>query len=250
MHPGGAPRSHRCASSFDQPVGSLNTAPLAPDTRGISPSSLRELMPSLVKTLRRWYSTVRGLMNSRAPISGFVWPVAGEPGDLRLLRREVVARLRRCACATVSPVASELAAGALGERLGADAAEHLVGGAQLLARVHAPVLAAQPLAVEQLGAGEVDGDPGARRAARSPRGRAPRRLAVAEQRARAGLDPERPVGAARAAFARRAARGRRRRLVGLPAAGRRLDQLGERPARRGPDRRARTPAGRRRAASS
>jgi len=32
-------------------------------------SSRRELMPSLVNTLRRCHSTVRGLMNSSAPIS-------------------------------------------------------------------------------------------------------------------------------------------------------------------------------------
>ena len=32
---------------------------------------------------------------------------------------------------------------------------------QLFARVDAPVLAAQPLAVEQVGAGEMDDDPGA-----------------------------------------------------------------------------------------
>jgi hypothetical protein len=31
---------------------------------------VRERMPSLAKILRRWYSTVRGLRNSRAPISG------------------------------------------------------------------------------------------------------------------------------------------------------------------------------------
>ena len=37
-------------------------------------SWLRELMSSLVNTLRRWYSTVRGLMNSWAPISGFDRP--------------------------------------------------------------------------------------------------------------------------------------------------------------------------------
>ena len=35
-------------------------------------SSARELMPSLRNTLRKWYWTVRGLMNSWAPISGFV----------------------------------------------------------------------------------------------------------------------------------------------------------------------------------
>ncbi len=39
-------------------------------------SCRRELMPSLEKTLRRWYSEVRGLMNSRAPTSGFVRPSA------------------------------------------------------------------------------------------------------------------------------------------------------------------------------
>jgi hypothetical protein len=31
-------------------------------------------MPSLVKTLPRWYSTVRALMNRRVPISGLVSP--------------------------------------------------------------------------------------------------------------------------------------------------------------------------------
>jgi hypothetical protein len=38
------------------------------------PSWLRELMSSVLKTLRRWYWTVRGLMNSRAPISGLDRP--------------------------------------------------------------------------------------------------------------------------------------------------------------------------------
>src|SRR5580698_3424930 len=37
-------------------------------------SWLREAMPSLVKTLCRWYLTVRGLMKSRAPISGLDRP--------------------------------------------------------------------------------------------------------------------------------------------------------------------------------
>jgi hypothetical protein len=37
-------------------------------------SWLRELMSSFVKTLCRWYSTVRGLMKRRAPISGFESP--------------------------------------------------------------------------------------------------------------------------------------------------------------------------------
>ena len=50
----------------------------------------------------------------------------------------------------------ELVAGALGEPLGPDAAEHLVGGSELLARVDAAVLATQPFAVQEPGAGEVD----------------------------------------------------------------------------------------------
>ena len=37
-------------------------------------SWLREAMPSLVKTLPRWYWTVRALMNSRVPISGLDSP--------------------------------------------------------------------------------------------------------------------------------------------------------------------------------
>jgi hypothetical protein len=37
-------------------------------------SSLRELIASLVKTLPGWYWTLRALMNSRAPISGFDRP--------------------------------------------------------------------------------------------------------------------------------------------------------------------------------
>ena len=37
-------------------------------------SWLRELMASLVKTLCRWYSTVRGLMNSWAAMSGLDRP--------------------------------------------------------------------------------------------------------------------------------------------------------------------------------
>jgi len=37
-------------------------------------SWFRELMPNLVKTMRKWYWTVRALMNNRVPISGFDRP--------------------------------------------------------------------------------------------------------------------------------------------------------------------------------
>ena len=62
-------------------------------------------------------------------------------------------------------------------------------GAELLARVDAAVLAPQPLAVHEHARGRAPRGRGCGRAARSPRGRAPRRRPLAEQRARAGVDP-------------------------------------------------------------
>jgi hypothetical protein len=52
---------------------------------------------------------------------------------------------------TVSPVACNSRAGPLRERQGPEPVEHLVGGPQVLAGVHAPLPATQPLAVEQVG---------------------------------------------------------------------------------------------------
>src|SRR4030081_2749019 len=118
-------------------------------------SSWREMMSSFGNTLRRWYSTVRGLMNSRAPISGFVCPSAAK----RAICASWGVRLSRVSGARLrggSPVAGrapggvagralarvlaggeQLTAGALGEGVGPDAREQLVGGAQLLAGVDA-----------------------------------------------------------------------------------------------------------------
>src|SRR3954453_22189435 len=68
-------------------------------------SSLREPMSSLVNTFFRWYSTVRGLMKSLAPISGFVC--------LSLAMRAICAswgvrrsRVSTVILRTVSPVAA------------------------------------------------------------------------------------------------------------------------------------------------
>jgi hypothetical protein len=55
----------------------------------------REVMPSLMKTLPRWYWTVRGDRNSRVPISGFDSPSAASraipaamfPEDFRYVTR-------------------------------------------------------------------------------------------------------------------------------------------------------------------
>ena len=50
-------------------------AAMVPGSLGRTWSSwLREVMSSLLKTLLRWYLTVRALMNSRAPISGLESP--------------------------------------------------------------------------------------------------------------------------------------------------------------------------------
>src|SRR5215468_8949691 len=75
--------------------------------------------------------------------------LAGEPGDLLLLRRELLA-CPGAALPRLLACRQQLAAGALGERLHADRVEQVVGGAQLLAPVDAPALAAQPLPVEQM----------------------------------------------------------------------------------------------------
>jgi hypothetical protein len=71
-----------------------------------------------------------------------------ELGELNALR-SCHSTVRGLRLRTVSPVAQQLAAGALGERLGPPhRAEQLARNMQLLARVAPAVLAAQPLAVE------------------------------------------------------------------------------------------------------
>src|SRR4029077_5473846 len=63
--------------------------------------------------------------------------LAGEPGDLLLLRRQLPAR-PGAALPRLLARRQQLAAGALGERLHADRVEQVVGGAQLPARVDSP----------------------------------------------------------------------------------------------------------------
>ena len=81
--PGGRPRTR---ASYAR----TTAAPASESAEGIS---LRELIPSLPKTLCRCHSTVRGLRNSWAPISGLVCPrtapwTSEEREELRRLRRE------------------------------------------------------------------------------------------------------------------------------------------------------------------
>ena len=90
----------------------------------------------------------------------------------------------------------QLAAGPLGERLHADLSEHLVRGAQLRPRLGPPALAAQPLTVQQVGAGELGPNAGAAEPADRLAVPALGVLAVAEQRPAARVDPLPPVGLA------------------------------------------------------
>src|SRR5207237_7208387 len=99
------------------------------------------------------------------------------------------------------------------------------------ARVEAAAFAAQPFAVEKMGTGELDADAGAA----EPVDRLPIEalggLAVAQQRSRAGLDPQRPVGAAGASRLREPLEGVSR-ARSLPAPGGGLDELDQPPGER------------------
>ena len=82
-----------------------------------------------------------------------------QASDLRLLCREDVVRVHGALPHRLAR-RLELEAGPPGERLRPEPAEHVVRRAQVLAGVHPPLLAPEPLAVHEVGAGEVDGDAG------------------------------------------------------------------------------------------
>ena len=80
--------------------------------------------------------------------------VPGQPRDECFLRRELVRGIDG-AYAYLLARRDQLPAGAFGKRGHADRGEHVIGGPQLLPRVDSSVLAAQPLAVQQVGAGQI-----------------------------------------------------------------------------------------------
>ena len=107
-------------------------------------------MSSLENTLCRWY-----LRGSRADEElgadlGVGVAIGRQPGHLRLLRGEDRARLHAAPPHRLAR-RLQLSAGPVRERQGPEPVEHLVGGPQVLAGVHAPLPATEPLAVEQVG---------------------------------------------------------------------------------------------------
>src|SRR4051812_18030086 len=147
-----------------------------------------------------------------------------------LLRREFVAALDGGPAAGPSG-RQQTAFRAAGECLDAHRRQHVVGGAQLFARLDAPAFAPQPLAVEQMGAREVGPDPGAAEPFERLAIQAVCRLALAQQRAATRLRSERPFSCTGAGGLRELLEGAGR-PVRLPAALSRLDQLDEPPVRR------------------
>src|SRR5215472_17738299 len=121
-------------------------------------------------------------------------PVARQGGDLGLLRGELVSRGDGAFAGGLAG-GRELTRSPLGKSLRAHRGENLVGGAKLHARVEAPALTPQPFAVKEMSAGEFRTDV---RAAEPLDCLAVESLDVvlAQQRARARLDPQRPFGAA------------------------------------------------------
>jgi NADP-dependent 3-hydroxy acid dehydrogenase YdfG len=169
-----------------------------------------------------------GAEEELGPDLGVGLPVAGARRDLHHLRGEApVGFLRALAHGLAG--GEQLPARALREPVRPDRPQHSVGAAELPAGVDPAVLAAEPLAVEQVRAGQIDAGARPPQVPDGPLVQVLGGLAVAQQRQRARPDAERPVGAGRAGGLRQAAH-RPGAPGGLPRPGRRLDQLGGRPA--------------------
>ena len=164
------------------------------------------------------------LMNSRAAISRLVRSPGDQPGDLLLLRGE---DLRDDGAARAGSLAAgaQLARGSFRECVGSHGREHLVRKAQLLAGVDAPVCAAQPLAVEQMGAPEFHADASAAKTVDRLAVESLGVLTFGDQCSRASLDAECPVSATGTGGSREPLEGPGRPL-GCTASCRRLNKLG------------------------
>ena len=130
------------------------------------------------------------LRNSCSAISPLVAP-RGEVSNAGFLRGEVPFGVRSSLSGSFAGGA-QFALGLLCVSARAHGVEHVVGGAELDAGVAASSAAAQPLAVEQVRAGEVDGRTAALKLADRLQVRGLGLAGVIKQRLAAGADPERP----------------------------------------------------------
>ena len=122
----------------------------------------------------------------------------------------------------------QLPARPLGERLHPDRRELVVGGAELDARVDAALLAAQPLPVNQMGAGQLRTQAGPAQPVDRLAVQVVRCGGVAQQRPAARLDAQGLIGAAGLRRLRQP-RERIARELDVSSASGRLDELGQRP---------------------
>ena len=164
---------------------------------------------------------MRGLRKRRAPISGLERPSRASPAIWRSCGGQLVARLDACACAPSRPWRAARGGRARRTPPGRIASNIVVGGAQLLARIHAPALAAQPLAVEQVRAGELRRAAGSGPGGRSPRGSAASAASpsLISARTRASMPSDQSLRVTRVrsmSHSSSAARAARRRRSGPP----------------------------------
>jgi hypothetical protein len=190
-------------------------------------SSRREVMPSFVNTLRRCRSTVRELRNSSAPISGFGRPSLARQAICRSRGGQLVTR-RLGALVDRLPGGQQLAAGAVGERLGLHRGEHLVGGPQLDPGISSPVPASEPFPVDEMSTSKGHGAAATAELLDRLTVQKLGVIAVADKRARARFDalaPRRTTVPRRACELLDGASG----AAGIAAAGRCLHQFDQAP---------------------
>ena len=119
--------------------------------------------------------------------------VGGQPGDLRLLRREPV-REPGAGHGGVLADSPQLGLSPLDECLEAQRPEQLAGGPQLLAGTAAAAPTAQPLAVQQVGPGQLRGDLALPQVLDGLPVPVLRVLVIGQQGPAAGQQPQRPGG--------------------------------------------------------
>ena len=124
--------------------------------------------------------------------------IAGEPRDLDLLRGEFLYG-DQTPLANLLARCHELAPRALRECLHPHRRVRPVGRSQLVPRVHLTVLPSQPFAIQELGAGEGYADPCSSKPLDRLEIKALGLATLGQERSRAGIHSQRPVGPARRA---------------------------------------------------